>query len=662
MPHGLVVEVHHAGLRNVSILLSDVFDATDAPVGGPVGPGKAGGVYVPVGGSVTLSYTGDVAKSFESGAIRQFVILGEITASLVIGSDAALTSLGNYATNREAWLYIAANNLDTNGDGTGLPVTGTRYYNTTYGTWRTWNGTIWEGRPQTFHYAASGPEVDPAGDDKTGDGSLTYPYATLQAAQQDIAEAPSGSPFIFLSAGTHTAQSLYGGEAYLSGRVAEDDPVFAGGAATDTIAVVVSDINGLRRVTMSNPGTWGAGDLKSKPVTVSGGLLDGARGWIYDNDGTDLWLCLEPGFGDPTYGLAPGDSITVQDFPTTLRVDTDVDLVGFNIRRMRLGMTAFARIGPATASPQYVSVLQDCVVQMESGFGGIQHSRGLLLTLGAYFWGQTTFPGISVGLKPDGEARFAGAVVFDGEGLTSLWDAGGPVDWRLSTRGMVVTKQGFNFQARGDAFSTQEDLDLYLHDTPPLFAAIEMETTRSGYGFPAVFGTILQNYMIQLYGGAGGGDVSGAMGVNVEFRDTPNATSPLGTNVCSIDGGVSEGYYTSDGDIRIEGTGNDLRDPSNVLITSNTTLTPYDGAQNLTISTALGPVQLDLPPDPSKLDPTWILNVLVDDATTNNAVLDDNGVTLRLNGATIASRTAAADGERWLVTTNGIDTYYLTVL
>jgi hypothetical protein len=78
MPYGITVELTHAGLSTDSILLTDIRECTD----GLTGYRKAGPVYVPVGGSVTLVYSGDVAKSFEAGNIRGFITNGHLTGAL----------------------------------------------------------------------------------------------------------------------------------------------------------------------------------------------------------------------------------------------------------------------------------------------------------------------------------------------------------------------------------------------------------------------------------------------------------------------------------------------------------------------------------------------------------------------------------------------------
>lgn len=78
MPYGLYLTVTHTGATSAGLLLNDIFPTTD----GHTAYRRAGPVYVPVGGTITLTYTDTVSTSFESGTIRGFVDLGYLTATL----------------------------------------------------------------------------------------------------------------------------------------------------------------------------------------------------------------------------------------------------------------------------------------------------------------------------------------------------------------------------------------------------------------------------------------------------------------------------------------------------------------------------------------------------------------------------------------------------
>lgn len=76
--YGIYVRIVHTGLVNTTLQLTDIYPTTD----GHTAYRRAGPVYVPVGGTIELTYTGEVAASFESGTIRGFVDQGYITAEI----------------------------------------------------------------------------------------------------------------------------------------------------------------------------------------------------------------------------------------------------------------------------------------------------------------------------------------------------------------------------------------------------------------------------------------------------------------------------------------------------------------------------------------------------------------------------------------------------
>ena len=88
MAEGMFIRVTHAGASDGSLLLSDINDATDGPAHGLI---KAGAVYVPESGSVELIYSGDVARSFESGCIRSAIDAGLASATFERGDSVGQT-------------------------------------------------------------------------------------------------------------------------------------------------------------------------------------------------------------------------------------------------------------------------------------------------------------------------------------------------------------------------------------------------------------------------------------------------------------------------------------------------------------------------------------------------------------------------------------------
>jgi len=86
--YGLCLLVTHTGKAADSVHISDIRDGIDL-LGGAYGFRKPGAIYVPVpakGGQSLLVYSGDVAVSFETGGIRQFIDTGYLTAEFIIGS------------------------------------------------------------------------------------------------------------------------------------------------------------------------------------------------------------------------------------------------------------------------------------------------------------------------------------------------------------------------------------------------------------------------------------------------------------------------------------------------------------------------------------------------------------------------------------------------
>jgi microcystin-dependent protein len=76
--NGIYVRLVHTGTVNTTLPLTDIYPTTD----GHTAFRRAGPVYLSPGGVINLTYTGEVAASFESGSIRGFVDLGYITAEI----------------------------------------------------------------------------------------------------------------------------------------------------------------------------------------------------------------------------------------------------------------------------------------------------------------------------------------------------------------------------------------------------------------------------------------------------------------------------------------------------------------------------------------------------------------------------------------------------
>lgn len=88
MAEGLFIRVTNAATAGESVLLDDIYDATD---GAQHALTKAGAVYVATESSIDLAYTGDVARSFENGCIRGMINAGTLTAAFGRGEAAGET-------------------------------------------------------------------------------------------------------------------------------------------------------------------------------------------------------------------------------------------------------------------------------------------------------------------------------------------------------------------------------------------------------------------------------------------------------------------------------------------------------------------------------------------------------------------------------------------
>jgi hypothetical protein len=196
MPYGLYVTLTHTGTVASPLLLSDVFPTTD----GHTAYRRAGPVYVPVSGTVTLTYTDTVATSFENGAIRGFVDLGYLTATLSLaGTGVTFPPASGDVSGTYPNLDVVG--LQTRPVDAVAPVAGQAL---------AWDGAKWT--PTAI--SLSGP----AGGDLTG----TYPNPTIAAlavtdakvavANKDgLAATPS-----MRTLGTGATQACAGNDARLS--------------------------------------------------------------------------------------------------------------------------------------------------------------------------------------------------------------------------------------------------------------------------------------------------------------------------------------------------------------------------------------------------------------------------------------------------------------
>jgi hypothetical protein len=115
MANGICLQLTHTGSVGSPVYLSDVVDGTD----GEAGYKKAGPMYVPVNGTVTLVLTSSVALSYESGTIRGYINTGVLTAAFDLGTGFRSTSVRTTAADTtladDDW-YILVNSVGGNVD------------------------------------------------------------------------------------------------------------------------------------------------------------------------------------------------------------------------------------------------------------------------------------------------------------------------------------------------------------------------------------------------------------------------------------------------------------------------------------------------------------------------------------------------------------------
>lgn len=112
MASGLILRLTHSGLTSARVLIADVDDGSDKST-----VPRPGAVYVPVGGSVDLTFTSSVANSFEAGNIRSFVDDGLITTRLVPGTELAADVVGTHWTLNFIGKGVGASKTTTVRDG-----------------------------------------------------------------------------------------------------------------------------------------------------------------------------------------------------------------------------------------------------------------------------------------------------------------------------------------------------------------------------------------------------------------------------------------------------------------------------------------------------------------------------------------------------------------
>ena len=249
MAHGLIVTLTHTGLVNTSLQLTDIYPTTD----GHTAYRRAGPVYVPVSGSIILTYSDTVAVSLESGTIRGFVDLGYLTAVLSFGGDVVFPPAtgdvsGTYPSLTVVGIqgFAIDNAAPANGDAL--------LYNSLT--------SQWEHAPIVF---GGGPPVGPAGGDLGG----LYPNPGVLGLQADPLPATVADGFLKRNAANAGWEEVAYGSA--ANTVCEGDDARLSDARTPTGAAG-GDLDG----TYPNPTVDG---LQARPVDAAAPSANDALVW-----------------------------------------------------------------------------------------------------------------------------------------------------------------------------------------------------------------------------------------------------------------------------------------------------------------------------------------------------------------------------------------------
>jgi hypothetical protein len=249
MAHGLIVTLTHTGLVNTSLQLTDVYPTTD----GHTAYRRAGPVYVPVSGSIILTYSDTVAVSLESGTIRGFIDLGYLTAVLSFGGDVVFPP----ATGDVSGTYPSLTVVGIQG----IPIDNAAPANGDALLYNSLTG-LWEHAPIVF---GGGPPVGPAGGDLGG----LYPNPGVLGLQTDPLPATVADGFLKRNAANAGWEEVAYGSA--ANTVCEGDDARLSDARTPTGAAG-GDLDG----TYPNPTVDG---LQARPVDAAAPNANDALVW-----------------------------------------------------------------------------------------------------------------------------------------------------------------------------------------------------------------------------------------------------------------------------------------------------------------------------------------------------------------------------------------------
>jgi hypothetical protein len=526
----------------------------------------------------------------------------------VTSSPGDVLDVGVQTSNKEAYDYIIAQGLDVGG----LPREGANFWNSTIDVRRSWNGSIWVGKPDHLDSIVTQTiYVRTTGSDMAGDGTAVNPYLSIRQAWQDSAWNQNRELFVYdcHEAATFTIPNSL--DTFNDHQQQfEGDPTWVVDGPYTVKAVLrdaLDTANHGRRVTV-NGDPWGT-DQSHRRISILTGALAGCVGYVYDSAvAGDRWLQFDVGPGtsgsEPLWGvLAPGDTFQLELPSTTFDFEDPTD------RHFFVGATHFvdALINQSTGFLIFesagLSQITNCIVHQD-GPGRMQPNRNTYLRFRDSYLDcdntQAILPTLSVlelsGVSGISVLNNRGS---DGPNLNS-WGT------RLTfgRRFVLAKSAGFGCSSNVQVGVSTGTADLKVsdgywlrvYDSETLFKNLYnwLGETKGAIRLPQVVGDVSQ-YLILL-------NTSDMMReLLVQFLDGASVQTPGKTNRCSIDSGVSEGYFDFSRNIEIRGTGLDLY-PVAPLAGSYTIL-DHDGLVRARYSTGAVNRTITLP------DPTRAANI-----------------------------------------------------
>lgn len=377
--------------------------------------------------------------------------------------------------------------------------------------------------------------VDTGGNDKTGNGTATYPYATIDRAFRDIPVFMEQERNIYLSSGTHTWDGNY----TLGFKQARIN--FYGDTSVQTSWTIQNILTSSRDNGLTLQITGAAftpNEFKGRIIQFTSGAKNGQYGVVYKNDATTIYCTSSDTSGTWTNPVN-GDTIDLITNNSTIDIDGGKRN---SIRVMRFyninftggwfqGAMSALTYWYCSCDWQQVSAGPDSVHRnicsyWTSNSGAVVAAAGrdatIRLNRGAVVDGETT---------KKIELLSAGTVAIADEAVIVGIPSQG---WTMATDSRITSDE---YDATGNTLRFVDTASgVYVPDG----------AAGGQVNLPYLAGTITDNYIIEILGDNYKANVDGG-----------TVTTGLGTNTASVDG-ATESYFEPDRACWIQGlTGSD---------------------------------------------------------------------------------------------------------